>query len=54
MPGYLIANLDVTDAAKFEQYHQKVVPVIEKSVGVISSAAASCVVLKVIFRSAVW
>jgi len=30
MPGYLIANLEVTDPAKFEEYRQKVVPVIEK------------------------
>ena len=30
MPGYLIANLEVTDPAKFEEYRQKVAPVIEK------------------------
>jgi uncharacterized protein (DUF1330 family) len=30
MPGYLIANLEVSDPAKFEEYRQKVVPVIEK------------------------
>jgi len=30
MPGYLIANLEVTDAAKLEEYRQKVVPVIDK------------------------
>jgi uncharacterized protein (DUF1330 family) len=30
MAGYLIANIDVKDAAKFEEYRQKVVPVIEK------------------------
>lgn len=30
MPGYLIANLDVTDAAGFEEYRQKVAAVIAK------------------------
>lgn len=30
MAGYLIANIDVTDPAKFEEYREKVVPVIEK------------------------
>src|SRR5438552_18597368 len=30
MAGYLIANIDVKDAAKFEENRQKVVPVIEK------------------------
>lgn len=30
MPGYLIANLDVTDAATFNEYRQKVEPVIER------------------------
>jgi uncharacterized protein (DUF1330 family) len=30
MPGYLIANLDVTDAAGFEEYRQKVTPLIAK------------------------
>ncbi len=30
MAGYLIANIEVTDPAKFEEYRQKVVPVIEK------------------------
>jgi uncharacterized protein (DUF1330 family) len=30
MPGYLIANLDVTDAAGFEEYRQKVAPLIAK------------------------
>lgn len=30
MPGYLIANIEVTDPAKFEEYRQKVMPVIEK------------------------
>jgi len=28
--GYLIANIDVTDPAKFEEYREKVVPLIEK------------------------
>lgn len=28
MPGYLIANLEVTDPAGFEQYRQKVTPLI--------------------------
>jgi uncharacterized protein (DUF1330 family) len=28
--GYLIANLDVTDATKFEEYREKVRPLIEK------------------------
>jgi uncharacterized protein (DUF1330 family) len=30
MAGYLIGNIEVTDPAKFEEYRQKVVPVIEK------------------------
>ncbi len=30
MPGYLIANIDVKDPAKFEEYRQKVAPVIAK------------------------
>lgn len=30
MAGYLIANIEVTDPTKFEEYRQKVVPVIEK------------------------
>ncbi len=30
MAGYLIANLNITDPAKFEEYRQKVMPVIEK------------------------
>lgn len=30
MAGYLIANLDVTDATKFEEYREKVRPLIEK------------------------
>jgi uncharacterized protein (DUF1330 family) len=30
MAGYLIANIEVKDPAKFEEYRQKVVPVIEK------------------------
>lgn len=30
MAGYLIANIEVSDPAKFEEYRQKVVPVIEK------------------------
>jgi len=30
MAGYLIANLDITDPAKFAEYREKVVPVIEK------------------------
>ena len=30
MAGYLIANIDVKDQAKFEEYRQKVVPVIKK------------------------
>jgi len=30
MAGYLIANIDVKDAAKFEEYRQKVVPAIKK------------------------
>ena len=30
MPGYLIANLDVTDTAGFEEYRQKVTPLIAK------------------------
>jgi uncharacterized protein (DUF1330 family) len=28
--GYLIANLDVTDAAKFEENREKVMPIIKK------------------------
>ena len=28
MPGYLIANLDIKDAAIFDQYRQKVSPII--------------------------
>jgi uncharacterized protein (DUF1330 family) len=28
MAGYLIANIEVTDAAGFEEYRQKVMPVI--------------------------
>jgi uncharacterized protein (DUF1330 family) len=28
MPGYLIANIEVTEPAKFEEYRQKVAPVI--------------------------
>ena len=30
MAGYLIANIDVKDPAKFEEYRRKVVPVIKK------------------------
>ena len=30
MAGYLIANIDVRDPAKFEEYRDKVVPVIKK------------------------
>lgn len=30
MPGYLIANLDVTDKAGFDEYRQKVTPLIAK------------------------
>jgi uncharacterized protein (DUF1330 family) len=30
MPGYLIANIEVTDPAKFEQYREKVAPVIKQ------------------------
>jgi uncharacterized protein (DUF1330 family) len=30
MAGYLIANIEVKDPAKFEEYRQKVVPLIEK------------------------
>lgn len=30
MAGYLIANIEVTDPAKFEEYRQKVTPVVEK------------------------
>jgi uncharacterized protein (DUF1330 family) len=30
LPGYLIANLEVRDPARFEEYRQKVVPLIEK------------------------
>ena len=30
MKGYLIANIDVTDAAGFDEYRQKVSPLIEK------------------------
>ncbi len=30
MPGYLIANLDVTDPAGFEEYRTKVSPLIAK------------------------
>ena len=30
MAGYLIANIEVKDPAKFEEYRQKVVPVIQK------------------------
>jgi uncharacterized protein (DUF1330 family) len=30
MAGYLIANIEVKDPAKFEEYRQKVVPVIKK------------------------
>jgi uncharacterized protein (DUF1330 family) len=37
MAGYLIANIDVKAAAKFEEYRQKVVPVIKKFRGPISS-----------------
>ncbi len=33
MPGYLIANLEVTDAAGFDQYRQKVTPLIAKHGG---------------------
>jgi uncharacterized protein (DUF1330 family) len=28
MPGYLIANIEVTEPAKFEEYRQKVAPLI--------------------------
>jgi uncharacterized protein (DUF1330 family) len=28
--GYLIANIDVTEPAKFEEYREKVMPLIEK------------------------
>jgi uncharacterized protein (DUF1330 family) len=30
MAGYLIASIDVKDPAKFEEYREKVVPVIKK------------------------
>jgi uncharacterized protein (DUF1330 family) len=30
MAGYLIANIEVKEPAKFEEYRQKVVPVIKK------------------------
>ncbi len=30
MAGYLIANIEVTDAAKFQEYREKVTPLIEK------------------------
>ncbi len=30
MPGYLIANLDVTDAALFSEYREKVEPVLAR------------------------
>lgn len=30
MAGYLIANIDVTDRAKFDEYRQKVTPVVAK------------------------
>ena len=30
MPGYLIANIDVTDPKKFDEYRKRVMPVIEK------------------------
>ena len=30
MAAYLIANIEVKDPAKFEEYRQKVVPVIQK------------------------
>ena len=30
MAGYLIANIEVKDPVKFEEYRQKVVPVIQK------------------------
>ena len=30
MAGYLIANIDVKDPKKFEEYRQKVMPVIKK------------------------
>jgi uncharacterized protein (DUF1330 family) len=30
MAGYLIANIDVKDPTKFEEYRRKVVPVTEK------------------------
>ena len=30
MAGYLIANIEVKDPPKFEEYRQKVVPLIEK------------------------
>jgi len=30
MAGYLIANIDVKDQAKFEEYRQRVVPIIKK------------------------
>jgi uncharacterized protein (DUF1330 family) len=30
MAGYLIANIEVKDPVKFEEYRQKVVPVIKK------------------------
>jgi hypothetical protein len=33
MAGYLIANIEVTDPAKFEEYCQKVVPMVEKFSG---------------------
>lgn len=37
MAGYLIANIDVKDPAKFEEYRQKVMPVIKKFGGSASS-----------------
>ena len=33
MAGYLIANLDVKDSAKFDEYRQKVAPLIAKMGG---------------------
>ena len=50
MPGYLIANIEVTEPAKFEEYRQKVAPV-RNLAGGISFVAARCAGWKAISRS---
>ena len=48
MAAYLIANIDVKDPTKFEEYRRKVVPVIEKFGGRYLIRGATCAASKAI------